>query len=60
MKNLEENVKKFWNLEGIGIKENEKSIYQELSDEICINKQGRCEVNLPFKISHTVLLDNFE
>ena len=60
LKNLDENVKKFWDLESIGIKENEKSMYQELSDEICINKEGRYEVNLPFKISHPVLPDNFE
>ena len=29
-------VKKFWDLESIAIQENEKSMYQELSDEICI------------------------
>ena len=33
---------------------------KELSDEICTNKEGRYEVNLPFKISHPVLADNFE
>ena len=60
LKNLDENVKKFWNLESIGIKENKKSMHQELSDEICINKEGPYEVNLPFKISHPVLPDNFE
>ena len=58
--NLDKNVKKFWNLESIGIKENQKSMYQELSDEICINKEGPYEVNLPFKISHPVLPYNFE
>ena len=60
LKNLDKNVKKFWDLESIGIKENEKSMYQELSDEIFINKEGRYEVNLPFKISHPVLPDYFE
>ena len=35
-------------------------MYQELSDEICINKCGRYEVNLPFKISHPVLPANLE
>ena len=35
-------------------------MYQELSDEICINKEGRYEASLPFKISHPVLPDNFE
>ena len=52
--------KKFWNLKSIGIKENQKSMYQELSDKTCINKEGPYEVNLPFKISHPVLPDNFE
>ena len=29
-------------------------MYQELSDEISINKEGRYEVNLPFKFTfHT-------
>ena len=60
LKNLDENVKKFWDLESIGIKGNEKCMYQELSDEICINKEGRYKVNLPFKISLPVLPDNFE
>ena len=60
LKNLDGNVKKFWDLENIGIKENEKSMYQELSDEININKEGCYEVYLPFKISHPVLPDNFE
>ena len=49
LKNLDENVKKFWGLESIGSKENEKSMYQELPDEICINKEGRYKVNLPYK-----------
>ena len=35
-------------------------MYQELSAEICINKQGLYEVNLSFKISHPVLPDNSE
>ena len=35
-------------------------MYQDLSDEIGINKEGRYEVNLSFKISHPILPDNFE
>ena len=49
LKNSDENVKNFWGLESIGIKENEKSMYQELPDEICINKEARYKVNLPYK-----------
>ena len=33
---------------------------EEFSDEISINDEGRYEVNLPFKISHPALPDNFE
>ena len=58
-KNVNENVQKFWNLESIEIKENNKSMYQDLLDEICINKGGRYEVILPFKISHPVLPKTF-
>ena len=53
-------LKTFWNLESIGIRENERYMYQESSDDICINKEGRYEVDLPFKFSHPVLPDNFE
>ena len=35
-------------------------MYQELSDEYCINKGGCYEANLPFKISHPDLPENFE
>ena len=35
-------------------------MYQELSDEICVNKEGRYEANFSFEISHPVLPDNFE
>ena len=34
-------------------------MYQELSDENFINKEGSYEVNLPFYISYLVLPDNF-
>ena len=47
-------LKTFWNLESIGIRENERYMYQESSDDICINKEGRYEVDLPFKFSHPV------
>ena len=46
-------------LESIGIRESKKSMYQELSDENFINKEGSYEVNLPFYISYLVLPDNF-
>ena len=52
--------KSVWDLESIGIKENEKSMCQELPDGICINKEGCYEVNLHFKILQAVLPDNFE
>ena len=47
-KNSFENVTKLWDIKSIGIRENEKSLYQESPDEICINKGGCYEVNLPF------------
>ena len=46
-------------LESIGIRESKKSMYQELSDENFIDKEGSYEVNLPFYISYLVLPDNF-
>ena len=42
------------------VQENEKPMYQELSDEICINKEGRFEVNLPLKILDLVSPDKYE
>ena len=42
------------------VQENEKPMYQELSDEICINKEGRFEVNLPLKILDLVSPDKYD
>ena len=50
----------FWNLETIGVKENELSNYEKYKNLITINSEGRYETKLPFKENHELLNDNYE
>ena len=43
-----QNLQKFWDLDTIGIKENEKSVYENVSDEIKLDG-NRYTVKLPFR-----------
>ena len=57
-KTLANEVKKFWSLDMVGINENEASIYDKFNDTIKF-KNGRYEVELPFKENHPILHDNY-
>ena len=57
-KQLEEQVEKFWNLDSMGIVENERSVFDENLQKIEI-VDGRYRVELPFKEGHPLLEDNF-
>lgn len=58
--NLIDTVNKFWDLETLGIKVDEKSNLNEFIDEIKLNGEGRYEMKLPFKPNHSFLSDNFQ
>ena len=57
-KTLANEVKKFWSLDMVGINENEASVYNKFNDKIKF-KNGRYEVELPFKENHPILPDNY-
>ena len=55
---LKEQVSRFWDLDNIGIKENEPSVYETFVENIK-HAGTRYEVNFPWKPSHPLLPDNF-
>ena len=57
---LESQVKRFWELESLGINKYEQSFYEEYLNTICRNEYNRYEVRLPFKENHPLIHDNFE
>ena len=56
---LDNEIKKFWELEALGIQPEEASVYEEFTNTIS-RKDGRYEVQLPWKHSHLVLPDNYK
>ena len=56
---LDNEIKKFWELEALGIQPEEASVYEEFTNTIS-RKDGRYEVQLPWKHSHPVLPDNYK
>ena len=56
---LNDQLSKFWNLESIGIKGNEATVYQSFEDEIEF-VEGRYQIKLPWKPEHATLPDNFQ
>ena len=50
-------LNKFWNLDSIGIKDNEQSVYENFESDIKIENQ-RYVVKLPVKENHPLLPDN--
>ena len=56
---LDENLKKFWDLETLGIREGECSVYEEFERSIS-SHDGRYEVHLPWKDPHPMLPDNYD
>ena len=45
----EHNIAKFWDMETIGIKENESSSYDSVNKSIQVNSENRSETCLPLK-----------
>ena len=54
---LVEEMKKFWELESIGVISNEASVHDEFLDTIH-KRDSRSEVSLPWKEHHSLLPDN--
>ena len=55
---LNENISKFWDLDAVGIKDNEISIYEKFKDDIKF-ENNRYSVKLPVKEFHPILPDNY-
>ena len=51
-------MEKFWDLDTIGIAEEESSVYNEFIKDMKFNR-NRFSVKLPLKEMHPILLDNF-
>ena len=56
---LDHEMRKFWELESLGIQPEEASDYEEFTNTIT-HKDGRYEVRLPWKHSHPLLPDNYK
>ena len=56
---LDSKLKAFWDLESIGIKSNESSVYQEFEKTITL-KSNRYEVSLPWKQFYPELPDHYD
>ena len=55
---LHEEIKKFWDLDSVGTRDDEVSVYEKHASEIEFRK-GRYEVGLPLKKNHAAEGDNF-
>eukprot|EP00731_Ephydatia_muelleri_P027563 Em0019g436a len=55
---LDDTLKKFWDLEAIGTKAEESSVYEEFTQNV-VFQDGRYSVHLPWKSYHPPLPDNF-
>ena len=55
---LVEQMKKFWELESIGVLPNEGTVHDKFLDTIRL-RDGRYEVSLPWKEQHPLLPDNY-
>ena len=56
---LETGLRRFWELESLGILKNERSVQESFTQQIAMN-EGRYEVRLPWKESHSPLPDNYD
>lgn len=57
--NLDATLRKFWELESLGIVKEEHPVQQQFSQRIGFG-QGRYEVHIPWKDSHVHLPDNYD
>ena len=55
---IKDDLQKFWELETLGIKEHETSVYDKFSNDITFTEK-RYQVKLPFKGNHPMLPDNY-
>ena len=55
---LDEDVAKFWDLETLGIKKEEPSVYDKFTQEMMFHGD-RYEARLPFKEEHPLIPDNY-
>ena len=55
---MKDDLQKFWDLETLGIKEREASVYDKFSSDIRFTGE-RYQVKLPFKDNHPVLPDSY-
>ena len=55
---LTQNLQRFWDLNLLGIKENERSVYENVADEIKL-EGNRYTLKLPFKEDHPVTPKNY-
>ena len=56
---LDKTLKSFWDLESFGVREGEADVYQQFQKQIAF-KDGRYEVNLPWKESHLALPTHYD
>ena len=56
--NMHEELRKFWDLESLGIANDEVSVYDKFTQSIQF-KENRYEAELPFKEEHPLLPDNY-
>lgn len=56
---LDDQLRRFWDLESLGIVPNESSVYEKFTQEISFDGQ-RYEVSLPWKETHSPLPDNHD
>ena len=56
---LEEQLKSFWELESLGISEQEPTLYEQFKDHVTFDG-SRYEVTLPWRDSASLLPDNYE
>ena len=56
---LSEKIDKLWDLDTIGVKENETSVYDRFISDIKF-ENSRYSVSLPFKENRVILRDNYQ
>ena len=56
---LDDRLWSFWDLESLGIKDPDQSVYEEFGSIVRFN-DGRYEVSLPWKDPHPILPDNYQ
>ena len=56
---IESNLKRFWELESLGINPVEQSVYEKFLSTVT-HRDGRYEVHLPWKYSQVTIPDNYQ